>query len=389
MFFEATRLALIILLGVLAFVWLVLAAQTSRGMRRLPHLSDVWSLSDAALPSVSLIFSARDEAEKMSPALRSMLAQDYPAYEVIAADDRSTDRTQEILREFCATCKHLRILRVDTLPPGWLGKPHGLQTAYETSTGDWLVFTDADVIFHPEALRRAVSLALERNWDHLTLFPRTEMAGFGEKMLLTYFLLGGLIYGRAWSLPERESRAYIGVGAFQLLRRNVYEAIGTHRRLALEVVDDMKLGKLVKDAGFVSGVALADDFVRLRWYAGVANIIRGTEKNFFAAAGFRLEIAAVLMALILLLSVVPFVVLAMAGGWTRILAAVAVACVVVLHSAAARVAGVSPLYGLTHPLGALLFCFMLARSTVLTLWNHGIYWRGTFYSLDELRRGAV
>lgn len=385
---DASRLALTLALGAVAIAWLLLAVQTLRGMRRLPYLSAVQTLPDSDLPRVSLLFSARDEAEKMPAALRSMLALDYPAFEVIAADDRSSDGTQEILREFAIPCKQLRVVRVDALPPRWLGKPHGLYAAYERASGEWLAFTDADVRFHPQALRRAVSLALERRWDHLTLFPHMEMASFGEKTLLTYFLLGGILYSRAWSVPRRESRAYAGVGAFQLLRRSVYESIGTHCRLAMEVVDDMKLGKRVKDAGFVSGVALAGEMVRLKWHSGVANIIRGTEKNFFAAAGFRVSSVAGHMALILLLSVVPFVALVTAGGWARAFAAAAVACVVLLHARAARENGASPLYGLTHPLGALLFCFMLARSTLLTLWRRGIYWRGTFYSLDELKRGA-
>ena len=387
--FEAAPILLTLLCGALALAWLILAVHTSRGMRRLPHLSAVTPLDDSALPSVSIIFSARDEAEKMPAALGSMLAQDYPGYEVVAADDRSGDSTPQILREFSERCKRLRTVRVETLPPGWLGKPHGLQQAYQHSSGEWLVFTDADVRFHPEALRRAVSLALERDWDHLTLFPRMDMRGFGEKTLLTYFMLGGFLFSRAWSVPNRDSSAYAGVGAFQLLRRSVYEAVGTHRGLAMEVVDDMKLGKRVKQGGFTSGTGLAGDLVSLRWHSGVANMIRGTEKNFFAAAGFRLERALGHMALSLLLSVFPFAGLVIAGGWARVLAGVATGCAVALHATVARSSGVSPLYGLTHPLGALLVCFMLARSTLLTLWRRGIYWRGTFYSLDELRRGAA
>jgi len=382
-------LAPTILLAALAAAWLVLATKTALGMRRLPRLAAVRPLADAALPRVSLLFSARDEAEKMPAALRSMLALDYPDYEVIATDDRSTDATPAILREFSQGCKHLRTVRVETLPAGWLGKPHGLETAYERSTGEWLVFTDADVRFQPDALRRAVSLAIERNWDHLTLFPRMEMSGFGEKTLLTHFQLGGFVYSRAWDVPKRESSAYVGVGAFQLLRRSAYQAAGTHRRLAMEVVDDMKLGKVVKEAGFVSGVALAGERVRLRWHAGVRNIIQGTEKNFFAVTGFRLDKTLVYMGLFLLVSVFPFLALAVARGWALVFAGIAAGCAVLLQGWVAYEGGASLLYGLTHPLGALLVCFMLGRSTVLALRNRGIYWRGTFYPLDELRRGAA
>jgi hypothetical protein len=387
--FLTLQFAITALLGVLAAVWLMLGVQTARGIQRLPRLPAVAPLADGQLPSVSLLVSARDEAEKMPTALRSMLALDYPDFEVIAVDDRSADATGEILRELSASCKRLRTVRVDALPAGWLGKPHGLQTAYEHSRGEWLVFTDADVRFHPAVLRRAVSLALERGYDHLTLFPLMEMSGFWEKTLMTYFLLGGFIYSRAWTIPDPGSRSYAGVGAFQLLRRSVYEAAGTHRRLALEVVDDMKLGKLVKQAGYVSGVALSEDFLRLRWHSGVENIIRGTEKNFFAAAGFRLAHAAGQIGFVLLISVCPFLALPFAGGWARALAGAAAACATLLHARVTRLGRVSPLYGLTHPIGALLFSYMLSRSVFITLRQKGIYWRGTFYPLSELRKGAV
>jgi len=377
------------LLGAMACAWVILATQTALGVRRVPHLSSVTPLSAGKLPSVSLLVSARDEAEKMPAALRSMLTLDYPTYEVIVVDDRSGDATPQILREFSATCKHLQAIRVEALPAGWLGKPHGLQTAYEHSHGEWLVFTDADVRYEPTAVRRAVSLAMERGYDHLTLFPRMEMSGFWEKTLLTYFALGGFLYTRPWTIPNADSRAYAGAGAFQLLRRSAYESIGTHRRLAMEVVDDMKLAKLVKEAGHVSGVALPDDLLGLQWHSGVRNIIRGTEKNFFAITGFRLGVTLAQIGMILLFSVVPFLAVLFATGWARAFAGVAAACAVLLEARIAAIGGASPLYGLTHPAGALLICCMAVRSAVLTLWQRGIYWRGTFYPLEALRRGVV
>jgi len=377
------------LLAVLAGVWMILATQTLLGMRRLPRLSAVTPLPDRALPTASILVSARDEAEKMPAALRSLVALDYPAYEVIVVDDRSGDSTGEILREFSATYKHLRAVRVDALPPGWLGKPHGLQTAYEQSRGEWLVFTDADVRFHTELLRRAVSLALERGWDHLSMFPDMEMKGFWEKTVLTSMAVAFLLYTRPWSVSRPRSRAYLGVGAFQLLRRSGYEAIGTHRRLAREVVDDMKLGRLVKDAGLKSATALSCGLLSLRWQDGIGNIIRGAEKNFFAVSGFRVGRAVLGTAAVLLLNVAPFLALPFVGGWGRLFAAAAAGCCVVLSAGAAHRAHASPLYGLTHPLGAFLCAFIAARSTFLTLRQKGIYWRGTFYPLEDLRRGAV
>ncbi len=325
----------------------------------------------------------------MPAALRSMLAQDYPGYEVVAVDDRSSDATPQILDEFARACKHLKPVRVDSLPPDWLGKPHGLQQAYKHSSGEWLVFTDADVVYEPDVLRRAVSLAIEKGWDHLTLLAAMEMVGFWEKTLLTFFALAGIFYTQPWDVPNPRSRCYAGVGAFQLLRRSAYESLGTHKRLAMEVVDDMKLGKLVKEAGYISGVAWPERSLRLRWHSGLANLVRGTEKNFFAASGFSLPIVLAQVLAILLFFVAPFAALAFTSGLAQCFAGVAVAGALAIHAGLAMVNRVSPLYALTQPLGALFFAYMLSRSTFLTLRQGGIYWRDTFYPLEQLRRGVV
>lgn len=383
------HIVLTVLLGAVACAWLILAAHFSLGMRRLPRLSCVTPLPDAALPSVSLLVSARDEAEKMPEALRSMLALDYPAYEVVAVDDRSRDTTPEILREFSSACKLLHSVRVDELPPGWLGKPHGLLTAYEHSHGDWLVLTDADVRYAPQTLRLAVSLAIERGCDHLTLIPGMDITGFWERTVMNFFGLAIMLAARPWAVPDPSSSAYIGIGAFQLLRRTAYQKIGTHRRLAMEVVDDLRLGWLVKQAGLNSSAAVADDLLRLRWHSGIGNIIRGTEKNFFATAKFRTGTALAQYLSALVFNVLPFAALPFVTGWALGFAAVAAAIAVGVSGAAAARGGASPLYGLTHPLGALLVFYMALRSMAITLRQRGIYWRGTFYPLDALRRGAV
>ena len=245
----------------------------------------------AGLPRVSILFSALDEAEKLPAALASFLAQDYPDYEVIAVDDRSEDATGSILDTAARDTRRLKVVHVTSLPAGWLGKPHGLQQAFEHSNGEWLVFTDADVRFEPEVLRSTIALAEERHWDHLTLLCHAEMFTPGEKIAMTFFAMSLMLSLRPWRASDSRSSAYVGIGAFQLIRRSAYEKMGTHRRLAMEVVDDVKLGKLVKAAGLRSGVATAGRAVSVHWHSGLGNIIRGTTKNFYATTGFRLWVA--------------------------------------------------------------------------------------------------
>jgi glycosyltransferase involved in cell wall biosynthesis len=373
----------------IALFWLFYGIRVAYGATRLPWIKDFAPAADAECPTISLLFAARDEEEKLPVALETLAKIDYPKLEIVAVDDRSVDATGGLLDEFAAANPRLRAVHVAELPAGWLGKTHALQQAFEHSTGEWLVFTDADVRFAPDVLRRAISVAKHGGLDHLTLFGDVDMVGFWETVLITFFGLGFNLSTDPARVSDPESRSYVGVGAFQMLRRSAYEAAGTHRRLAMEVVDDMKLGKIVKQAGFRSGVAVAQDSVVVRWQAGLGNLVRGVTKNFFAGAGYRVSVVVVQLLGLFLFNIVPFLGVIFGTGWIRTLSAVAAAVALTFHGGVAWVMRVSPFYALTHPVGAALFMYMLARSTVVTLWQGGVEWRGTFYSLAELRRGVV
>lgn len=379
----------IVLFSLIALLWIVQGIRAGFGMARLPWLSDVAPIISQDAPLVSIIFAARDEAEKLPAALETLLAQDYPRFEIVAVNDRSTDQTSAILHEFERSSRNLTVTDIAALPPGWLGKPHALVAGSEKSHGDWLVFTDADVHFAPDVLRRAVALAVERRWDHLTLLTAVEMRGFWETAAISYFGLGFVFGNEPWLASNPRSARYVGVGAFQMVGRAAYEKSGGHSRLRMDVIEDMKLGKLIKMAGFRSGVAVAQDMVRVRWHSGVNNVIRGVTKNMFAAVHYNSLFAVAAMLLSVTMSILPFFGLAFASGWARVFAGVAAVAAVLIHAAMIWSTDASPLYGFTHPLGALLFCWMIGRSAIATLWRGGVVWRDTFYPLEELRKGMV
>src|SRR5208283_3864149 len=310
--------------ALVAFFWLTHGLRTAYGATRLPWIKDFPPAADADCPRISLLFAARDEEEKLPAALATLAAIDYPELEIIGVDDRSKDATGRILDEFAAAHPRFRAVHVTELPPGWLGKPHALQKAYEASSGDWLLFTDADVRFQPDTLRRAVALARDRQLDHLSLFGDIVMVGFWEKVFLTFFGLSFIMAIDPHQVSNPRSRAYVGVGAFQMVKRTVYEACGMHRRLALEVIDDVMLGKTIKLAGFRSGVAVAQDAVSVRWHAGIGNLIRGVEKNFFAAAQFSAPLVVVQSLSLLAMFLLPSLGVFFGHGWVRALASIAV-----------------------------------------------------------------
>jgi len=379
----------LVLFGLIASFWLTHGVRVAYGAVRLPWIKDFAPASDADCPRISILFAARDEEEKLPAALATLMEIDYPDLEVIAVDDRSQDSTGRILERFAAAHPRLRVVHITQLPAGWLGKPHALQQAYAASTGDWLLFTDADVRFKHDALRRAIALVKARNLEHLTLMGDVEMVGFWETVLITFFGMAFHIATDPYRVANPNSRAYVGVGAFQLLKRAAYETSGTHRRLAMEVVDDMKLGKIIKQSGFRSSAGVAQDFVVVRWHAGLGNLVRGVTKNFFAGVGYSVPLVAIAVVALLLMNVAPIFGVFFGQGWTRIFAVAAFIIALCFHTGVDIGMRVSPFYAFTHPLGSLLFSYMLLRSTVVTLKQGGIIWRDTFYPLDDLKRGVV
>ena len=377
------------LFGLIALFWLTYGLRSACCAFQLPWLKDFPAAENEVCPSISLLFGARDEEEKLPTALATLEEIDYPNLEIIAVDDRSADATGLLLDEFAARHRRMRAVHVASLPEGWLGKPHALQKGYEQSSGEWLLFTDADVRFRADTLRRAVALASAQKLDHLTLLCDVEMIGFWEKVLITFFGFSFQLAADPAGASNPRSRSYAGIGAFQLVRRTAYEAAGTHRRLALEVVDDMKLGKILKQAGFRSQAGVAQDYLTVRWHEGFGSLVRGVTKNFFAAAGFRLDMVLAQLLGLFFLDILPWLVLPFVHGWVLALAALSACMALAFHAGVALVMRVSPLYALTHPIGASVFGYMLVRSTVVTLWRGGVTWRDTFYPLEILRKGLV
>jgi len=185
-----------------ATFWILTAILTYRGMARIPVLTQVTPFDGTSFPRVSILFAARDEAAKLREALASLLALDYPNYEVIAVDDRSEDATLEILNTFAQRDTRLKVAHIAELPQGWLGKPHALEMAYRESAGEWLVFTDADVQFAPDLLRRALALIEQERSDHLTLLAGLDLRGFWEPTAVGYLGVCFALGVRPWPVSN-------------------------------------------------------------------------------------------------------------------------------------------------------------------------------------------
>jgi glycosyltransferase involved in cell wall biosynthesis len=378
--------------ALLGWAWLSRLLDARSGMRHVADLSQPrWDVAPGAdAPRISVIVPARDEEETVEQNLRSLLAQDYDNLEIIAVDDRSSDRTGELMDGLAAGSHgRLQALHIADLPAGWMGKPHAMWTAAQRASGEWLLFTDADILFRADCLRRAVVYGEASAADHLVLGPRLIMHGPGEKMMLIFFRFLFFFGHRPWKVSDPKARDHIGFGAFNFVRRSVYDAIGTHERLRFEVLDDMKLGKLIKESGFRQCFAAAGDLLSVRWGKGAMGIVRNLTKNLFSLLQFRWPRTLGACVALLFLNLTPFVGVWLAPGWSRSGYAVALASIFLLYVATSRAGEVSPLYFFLHPVAALLFLYAIVRSMALTLARGGVVWRGTFYPLEELRRGMV
>jgi len=358
----------------------------SRGLRPLRDIP----LDEIPLPKLSVLVPACNEAAEIESCLRSLTAQDYPDLEVVAINDRSTDDTGKIMDRLVHELPTLRVLHIDELPAGWLGKNHANHVGAAAATGEWLLFTDGDIKFGEGALQRAVTHARREAVDHLAVFPGLVFGGFWETALVCFFAFVFSLHFKPWRIRNPlYPNAYCGVGAFNLIRRSAYEAIGGHEPLRMEVVDDVKAGKVLKAKGFVSDALPGEQLVRVRWQQGFFGVIRGLEKNAFAGAGYSLFKGIGGALALAVIGVGPIVGLALADWPWSLPFWVWGGVVVSAYGYSAFRLDASPLIGLTAPLVAPALAFAVLRSVVLTQVRGGVRWRGTFYPLAELKAGMA
>jgi hypothetical protein len=340
---------------------------------------------------VTVIVPCRNEARSVAATVRSLLAQDLPALEIVAVDDRSTDGTGALLDALAAEDPRLAVVHVAALPDGWLGKNHACHAGAARARGEWLLFTDGDVVFAPGALRRALAAAAARGLGHLAVLPRLVAPGLLERAFVTGFaaLVAPLVRVRALRRPG--TRAFFGIGAFNLVRRDAYERAGGHRRLPLEVVDDLKLGLLLRRSGVPQGVADSGGLVAVRWQHGFLASVLGLVKNAFAAVEYRPLRAAAFAAVGVAGAAGPLALVTLGPApLARALAAAALLVAILHHAESARrLAAGSGVEGLLLPPCALLVAAVVLGSAAAAWLRGGVVWRGTHYPLARIRAGCL
>lgn len=361
-------------------VWFV-----SRRLTRQDALPEHADHNETVWPRVSLIVPARNEADVIEAALESMLRSQYPNLQILLINDRSTDNTGDIIDRLAAADERCTVFHITDLPSGWLGKNHAMHVAANSADGDYLLFSDADVVYEPGAIESAIAWMREHQLQHLCLLPRMIPGRFFENCIVSFFGFAFAIGQQVHLIRTQIPFAYAGVGAFNLIEAECYRKIGGHTKIAMDVVDDVKLGKLVKRFGGRQDFLGAPDLLSLRWYPNLKATIKGLEKNGFAALDYSITKMIASTVLFFATMIAPYL----------------VPCVTSLHDASGFLATIAAwhfMYGLVavsfggslllvpfFPVAASLLSFAFWNSTWVTLRNNGVTWRDSRYDLQELK----
>jgi glycosyltransferase involved in cell wall biosynthesis len=374
-------LALILLSWFILATWLVALLQAILNLTLIPRLR---TRMPRRSPLVSVIVPARNEERTIGATVRGLLAQTYPALEVVVVDDRSTDATGAVLARI--DDERLVVIHGEDTPVGWLGKPWALQQGSTRARGELLLFIDADVLYERDAIAAAVAHLEERDVPMITLFPRLVMRGFWEHIAMTNLSVFLLALSPVW-LANRTRASILGVGAGtgNLVRRFDYYAAGGHAALRDAVVDDIALGRLLRRAGRHTEVVRADDYVSVRMYAGLREVIDGFTKNSFATFHRNYFVALAVVIGSLVFNLLPYV-LMFVGDVLAVAAVALITLTRVILFVALRYRLDNAILG--HPLMVLVWCWIMLRSIWLTGIRRRLHWRGRTYDAGSTQFGA-
>lgn len=375
---------LIVLFAIGFFVWIVFLLDALFGLRNVHALETENPLEQG--PLLSVIVAARNEEKQIKASILSQLAQTYKQVEWILVNDRSTDETGRIMDKLALVDSRIKVIHIDDLPEGWLGKNHALYSGALHASGKWLLFTDADVTYKEAAFAKALHYFERHRLDHLTAAPNLSANRFWLKTFVAFFLFGFSYFKRPWQANKPKSKIGTGIGAFNLMTKQAYEAFGTHERIKMRPDDDLQLGMKLKKEGYRQRIATALQLIEVEWYGSLKEAFVGLEKNTFAGLNYRISMVFFSIFGVFVTNVLPFIAVFSAN---KTIALLSLGNIIVsgLHYILIikRMTVFSPAMFLVLPITALLFIYSIIRASYLTFKRGGIVWRGTNYSLKELR----
>jgi len=376
---------LFILLSMTLIIWVAATIDAAIGFSKLDSLEKAKEIQTG--PLLSVIVAARNEDEHIKPSIQSQLVQTYKNVEWILVNDRSEDTTGSMMDELKEMDSRVKVIHLPSLPEGWLGKNHALYKGYQLASGSRILFTDADVMYSPEAFAKAVGYFETHELDHMTAAPDLSAKPFWLKAFVAFFLFGFSYYKRPWLANNSRSKTGIGIGAFNMITRESYEKIGTHEQIKMRPDDDLQLGRKVKEAGLKQRMVTALTLIEVEWYPSLREALAGLEKNTFAGLHYRISMVLFSILGVFVSQVVPFFTIFSTNKAIAMMSAINLIFLAMLYTMVTKkMTRFSPLLFFALPFTALLFIFSIIRASYLTFKRGGIIWRGTKYTLSELRK---
>jgi cellulose synthase/poly-beta-1,6-N-acetylglucosamine synthase-like glycosyltransferase len=372
------------LLAISIVVWLLIFIDAKMGLQRIDRLENEQTSQDG--PLVSIIVAARNEEKGVKESLQSQISQSYDRLEWILVNDRSTDHTPNIMNEIQSENKNVNVIHIKDLPPGWLGKNHAMYVGAKQARGELLLFTDADVIYHRDAIAKAVHYFMTHELDHLTAAPNLRGQRLWLNSFIAFFMFGFSYFKRPWLANHPRSKVGIGIGAFNLVRKDAYERLGTHEVIKMRPDDDLMLGKKMKEMGFRHRMVTALTLLEVEWYSTLKEALIGLEKNTFAGLHYRISMVIFAIFGVFVSQVLPFFTLFSFEPIIMYLSIGNIFFLALIYSMIIkRMTTYSPWMFLLFPFTAMLFIYSIIRASFLTFKRGGIIWRGTKYRLKDLR----
>jgi len=307
----AILIMLITIISSIFFSWIYFLIYTIKFLIEIPQLQSFKTANIIFFPKVSVILPARNEEKYIQKCLETLIEQDYSNYEIVVINDSSSDMTDELIEKFSLANSKVIHVNAEPKPDGWTGKNWACYQGYLKSTGDFLLFTDADTIHSFTSISLAVTHLLAEELDALTAIPKILATDFWTKITLPILWTLSLAKYSALNANNPNSKVGYFFGSFFIITRKTYEAIGTHKSVRKEIVEDGALGRKVKEQGFKLNVVHGKDHVDAVWARDPSTLWHGLRRLMISLYNREkinayLMVIATFLLLLLPLIILPF-----------------------------------------------------------------------------------
>ncbi|MBD3272043.1 MAG: glycosyltransferase [Elusimicrobia bacterium] len=383
---------MVLLIIILSFgyaYWTVQFLSALLILRKIKNLDDIPAKEHPLWPKISIIIPARNEEKTIEPALKTKLHSTYPNLEIIVVDDRSHDATPAILNGLAQTDPRLRVITISELPYDWMGKPYAMQQGFSASTGDWLLFTDADVFVSNQTLKKIITFVTDNQCEFVTIIPEFWSKNFILDILFAHFLRTLSVAGRLWAVPNKQSKAAAGAGAFNFVNRSAFAKTGGFAWLKYELVDDVALGQMMKKSGVSCAVLNGRRHVGLYFYGSLKHAITAAERIVYTPLGKNPIVLSIMACLIMIVETAPMIVF---FSWSHYFILYASTLLFLLAAGTGIMLnkwfGRSMVTAFFFPVHACISAYSIARGVLCAYMHKGLIWRGRLYPADKLRQGS-